>query len=184
MKIAVVGATGLVGQEIIRVIQERKIEYSSLLPVASENSVGKKIKAGSADIPVISIEKAIKEEQSYLKNNKRKINFLNDANDFLSSISGELYECGENFYKFISLNYAAMHTDTIILSRERLLSDPVCFRYRFRWADDTNLWLRISSQGKIGYYDRVLAYWREHDLNTSSNGFEMAENGIEIHEDN
>lgn len=44
MKIAVVGATGLVGQEILRVMEERAIEFSELFLVASQKSVGQKIK--------------------------------------------------------------------------------------------------------------------------------------------
>ena len=40
MRIAVVGATGLVGQEIIRVMEERAIEFTELYLVASPKSVG------------------------------------------------------------------------------------------------------------------------------------------------
>ena len=43
MKIAVVGATGLVGREMLKVIEERNFPFSELLLVASEKSAGKKI---------------------------------------------------------------------------------------------------------------------------------------------
>jgi len=43
MKIAVVGATGLVGTKILEVLEERNFPVSELIPVASERSVGKEI---------------------------------------------------------------------------------------------------------------------------------------------
>ena len=43
MKVAVVGATGLVGQKMLQVLQERKFPVTELLPVASERSIGKKV---------------------------------------------------------------------------------------------------------------------------------------------
>ena len=43
MKIAVVGATGMVGQVMLKVLEERNLPITELIPVASEKSVGKKI---------------------------------------------------------------------------------------------------------------------------------------------
>ena len=43
MKIAVVGATGLVGTKMIQVLEERNFPIAELIPVASERSVGKEI---------------------------------------------------------------------------------------------------------------------------------------------
>jgi len=42
MKLAIVGATGLVGQEVLKVIDERNIEFDELYLVASAKSVGQK----------------------------------------------------------------------------------------------------------------------------------------------
>ena len=42
MKVAVVGATGLVGTVILKVLEERQFPVSELLPVASERSVGRR----------------------------------------------------------------------------------------------------------------------------------------------
>jgi aspartate-semialdehyde dehydrogenase len=44
MKLAVVGATGLVGQEILKVIEERSFAFDELYLIASPKSVGQKIK--------------------------------------------------------------------------------------------------------------------------------------------
>nr|MBP9069715.1 aspartate-semialdehyde dehydrogenase [Bacteroidia bacterium] len=43
MKIAVVGATGLVGTKMLQVLKERNFPVTELIPVASERSVGKEI---------------------------------------------------------------------------------------------------------------------------------------------
>ena len=43
MKIAVVGATGLVGTKMLEVLLERNFPVSELIPVASEKSIGKEI---------------------------------------------------------------------------------------------------------------------------------------------
>jgi len=59
MKVAIVGATGLVGNVMLKVLEERDFPVDELLLVASERSVGKKIKFKGKDITVISIPTAI-----------------------------------------------------------------------------------------------------------------------------
>ncbi len=59
MKIAVVGATGLVGRKMLKVLEERNFPISNLFPVASEKSVGKKIKFKDKNYTVIGIKQAI-----------------------------------------------------------------------------------------------------------------------------
>ncbi|MDN3491478.1 aspartate-semialdehyde dehydrogenase [Winogradskyella bathintestinalis] len=59
MKVAIVGATGLVGNVMLKVLEERNFPMNELLLVASERSVGKKIKYKGKDIAVISIPSAI-----------------------------------------------------------------------------------------------------------------------------
>ena len=50
--VAVVGATGAVGSEMIKVLGERKFPVSSLIPLASEDSLGKSVEFMGSDIPV------------------------------------------------------------------------------------------------------------------------------------
>lgn len=59
MKIAVVGATGLVGTVMLKVLEERNFPLTELIPVASEKSVGKIIKFKGKDYPIVSMETAI-----------------------------------------------------------------------------------------------------------------------------
>jgi aspartate-semialdehyde dehydrogenase len=59
MKIAVVGATGLVGTEMLKVLKERNFPLTELIPVASERSVGKKINFKGVEFTVHSMQQAI-----------------------------------------------------------------------------------------------------------------------------
>jgi aspartate-semialdehyde dehydrogenase len=60
MKIAVVGATGLVGSKILQVLEERSFPVNQIIPVASERSVGKKIIFKGNTFSIVSMEDAIK----------------------------------------------------------------------------------------------------------------------------
>lgn len=59
MKVAIVGATGLVGQEMIKVLEERNFPLDELIPCASERSVGKVVRFNNKEYKVISVEDAI-----------------------------------------------------------------------------------------------------------------------------
>lgn len=61
MKIAVVGATGLVGTKMLEVLAERNFPVSELIPVASEKSVGKEITFKGKQYKVRSMLQAITE---------------------------------------------------------------------------------------------------------------------------
>lgn len=59
MRIAVVGATGMVGQEMLRVLEQRNVPVEELLLVASEKSVGKEVAFKGKQVKVISMKDAI-----------------------------------------------------------------------------------------------------------------------------
>ncbi len=59
MKIAVVGATGLVGSKMLQVLEERNFPVSELIPVASARSVGKKVSFKNKEYTVVSADDAI-----------------------------------------------------------------------------------------------------------------------------
>jgi len=59
MKVAVVGATGMVGSVMLRVLEERNFPISELILVASEKSVGKTISFKGKDYTVISLSDAV-----------------------------------------------------------------------------------------------------------------------------
>ncbi len=59
MKVAVVGATGLVGTKMIQVLEQRNFPVTELIPVASEKSVGKEITFKGKKYKVVSMQTAI-----------------------------------------------------------------------------------------------------------------------------
>ncbi len=59
MKLAIVGATGLVGQEILEVLAERNFKFDELMMVASQRSVGKSISFKGKDYKVIGMDDAV-----------------------------------------------------------------------------------------------------------------------------
>ena len=60
MKVAVVGATGMVGAVMLKVLEERNFPITQFIPVASERSVGKKIDFKGNSYTIIGLEDAVK----------------------------------------------------------------------------------------------------------------------------
>ena len=59
MKVAVVGATGMVGEVMLKVLAERNFPVTELIPVASERSVGKTLTYKGKDYKVVGLETAV-----------------------------------------------------------------------------------------------------------------------------
>ncbi|WP_417428210.1 aspartate-semialdehyde dehydrogenase [Halpernia sp.] len=59
MKVALVGATGMVGQVMLKVLEEKNFPVTELFPVASEKSVGKTITFKSKECKIVSMQDAI-----------------------------------------------------------------------------------------------------------------------------
>ena len=59
MKVAVVGATGMVGNVMLEVLREQNFPITELIPVASEKSVGNKIHFGGLEFTVVGLETAV-----------------------------------------------------------------------------------------------------------------------------
>lgn len=59
MKVAVVGATGMVGQVMLEVLRERQFPVSELIPVASEKSVGKQVSFNGKSFSVVDLQMAV-----------------------------------------------------------------------------------------------------------------------------
>lgn len=59
MKVAVVGATGMVGNIMLKVLSERNFPMTEFIPVASERSVGKKLSYQNKEYTVVGLETAV-----------------------------------------------------------------------------------------------------------------------------
>lgn len=62
MKLAIIGATGLVGNTILSVLRERNFHYEDLLLVASDESAGKLIHVAGSNYPLIDIQAALRSQ--------------------------------------------------------------------------------------------------------------------------
>ena len=65
MKIAVVGATGLVGREMLTVLTERGFGHEEVIAAASPKSIGKEIAFAGRTLTVVSVDEAIAERPEY-----------------------------------------------------------------------------------------------------------------------
>jgi aspartate-semialdehyde dehydrogenase len=59
MKVAIVGATGMVGEVMLKVLEERNFPITELILVASERSVGKTISFKGSNHTVVGLETAV-----------------------------------------------------------------------------------------------------------------------------
>ncbi|WP_452225370.1 aspartate-semialdehyde dehydrogenase [Lacinutrix chionoecetis] len=59
MKLAIVGVTGMVGEVMRKVLEERDFKITEFIPVASERSVGKKIKFKNKEYTIVSLDSAV-----------------------------------------------------------------------------------------------------------------------------
>lgn len=62
MKVAVVGATGLVGTKMLEVLEQRNFPASAIIPVASERSIGKELVFKGNKYKVVSLQQAVIEK--------------------------------------------------------------------------------------------------------------------------
>lgn len=62
MRIAIVGCTGLVGTEMLKVLKDSNIKITELIPIASENSVGKEIELSGIKYKVLRMEDGLKKK--------------------------------------------------------------------------------------------------------------------------
>lgn len=58
-RVAVVGATGAVGQEIVSILEQRNFPIRELLPIASERSRGKTVRFCGEDIPILPLQEGL-----------------------------------------------------------------------------------------------------------------------------
>ncbi len=65
MKIAVIGATGLVGRMMVKVLEERNLDFEELLLFASERSSGETLKFHNKDIPIKEIKEGWDKEVDF-----------------------------------------------------------------------------------------------------------------------
>ena len=66
MVLALIGVTGLVGKEMLKILEEKSLPISEIIPVASEKSIGKKINYKNKKYSVVAIEIALNQKPDYV----------------------------------------------------------------------------------------------------------------------
>jgi glycosyltransferase involved in cell wall biosynthesis len=108
-------------------------------------------------------------------------NFPSRANEFLVPLGDGWFECNERFYVFQSLYYAALHTQTVMIARERVSPSLLRFDEQFLIVDDTDLWIRLGFEGRMGYLNQPLSCYRRHDTNITGNKIRFATDSTRLH---
>jgi glycosyltransferase involved in cell wall biosynthesis len=117
---------------------------------------------------------------TYLENSQ----FLSAAARHLQALGDGWYDCGERFFVFMSLRYAAVHTQSIIIDRRRAGPALLRFDEDYIICEDTDLWLRLALQGRFGYLDSVLSGYRQHPTSITRKELLFAEQALLFHENN
>ncbi|EQD47965.1 glycosyl transferase family 2 [mine drainage metagenome] len=117
---------------------------------------------------------------TYLSN----VNFLERANPYLTSEEGGWYECGKQFYVYQTLVSRALHTQSVLIAIKRLPAGTVCYDPRFTIGEDTDLWIRLSLAGNIGFLDRVLSSYRQLESSISHNREKFLMDSLYLHKYN
>jgi glycosyltransferase involved in cell wall biosynthesis len=107
--------------------------------------------------------------------------FLRRASAHLAPLGSDWYVSDESFFVFQSLNYAALHTQSVMIASDRLPKETLCFDTRFLIGEDTDLWIRLAMAGKIGYLDRVLSSYRQHASSLTSNPEVKSRETVRMH---
>lgn len=117
---------------------------------------------------------------TYLKNGR----FLPAAAGYLRALGDGWYDCGERFFVFMSLQFGAAHTLSILIDRQQAGADLLRFDEDYVICEDTDLWLRVALRGRFGYLDRALGAYRQHPASITKKAMLFAEQSLLFHENN
>lgn len=104
--------------------------------------------------------------------------FPADARNYLSALAPDVYLCRPDFFVFQSIHYAAIHTISVMIARERISAGCLRFDTRFKVCDDTDLWVRLGLEGQMIYVHRSLAFYRQHATNITVDKSKSLEDAI------
>lgn len=95
-------------------------------------------------------------------------NFPADAADCIERLSGNMTIFKSQFFIFQATRYAALHTISCMIARNRLRDVDLNFDEKYIICDDVDMWMRVSISGKLVYVNQVLAKYRIHLSNLTS----------------
>lgn len=99
----------------------------------------------------------------------RNFNFLQMASAYLEKLSGDVYACSNDFYRFMSLRFTCVSTQGVFIRRRVLQQEDLWFNENLVTGEDIDLWFRLARRAKLGYINQALAYYRLHDASITKN---------------
>jgi glycosyltransferase involved in cell wall biosynthesis len=110
--------------------------------------------------------------------------FLSKAMGWLTDIGDGWFECHPRFYVFMSLYFAAAHTQSIMIARSRLPEMDIFFDPQFIICEDTDLWIRLALAGRLGFLNMVLSGYRQIGTSITRDQLRFASQSVEFHRHN
>ncbi|MBL8379239.1 MAG: glycosyltransferase [Burkholderiales bacterium] len=110
--------------------------------------------------------------------------FREKAREHLIAVGPRRFDCGTRFDRFASLYTAGMHTQSVMIARRRLDFSLVRFDPQFAICDDTDLWIRLSLTGRIGFVDEIHGGYRQHPGSLMTRRLDLLEDAVRLHEYN
>ena len=110
--------------------------------------------------------------------------FVSEAQSYLNSLGEQWFDCGPRFYEFMSLRYAALHTQTVMIDRTTIDGSSLRFDTSYVVGEDTDLWLRLALTGRFGYLNASLGGYRVHGNNMTRQDITYKRDSVSLHETN
>ncbi len=110
--------------------------------------------------------------------------FLSKAAAWLTKLDDAWYACHPNFFVFMSLNFAAAHTQSIMIARSRLPDMHLLFDPQFTICEDTDLWIRLALAGRLGFLNAVLSGYRQIGTSITRDQLRFASQSVNFHRHN
>lgn len=110
--------------------------------------------------------------------------FLSKAAAWMTKLDDAWYACHPNFFVFMSLNFAAAHTQSIMIARSRLPDMHLLFDPQFTICEDTDLWIRLALAGRLGFLNAVLSGYRQIGTSITRDQLRFASQSVNFHRHN
>jgi len=109
-----------------------------------------------------------------------KKRLLDIAGPHMSSVGNRIYVCAPSFYNCMSTcAFGVVTTLTAMVRHSVLVEESEWFPQYLTTYEDNDLWLRLALRSRFAYVDEVLAYYRRHASNITSNTEKMSVGAIE-----
>jgi len=126
MKLAIIGATGLVGSVLLSILKERKFPFTKLILVASKNSIGKKIDFNGKDYEIVGLNEALKLEPNIVLFSAGRSVSLEWAPKF-SSVGSTVIDNSSAWRMDLSKKLIVPEINGHLLSKEdKIIANPNC----------------------------------------------------------